>query len=111
MFTPDLIRLYPEAKIVLDRRLTATWYAFWSKNILPLWPLSHFDREYCTTFILGHRMQDMYMRGNSRRNAAQIYVEHNAVVRGMMGIGKAIYWRSSWGWLGAAVCVFGRGCA
>lgn len=91
MFAPDLIRLYPEAKVILNRRPTSTWYASWSKNILPLkeswplWLLSHFDRDAYNTFILWHRMQDMYMRGNSRRNAPQVYVEHNAVVRGMMG--------------------------
>lgn len=51
-------------------------------------------------------MQDMYMRGNSRRNALQVYVEHNAVVRGMMSErqGDLLEWQPGDGW--GPLCAF-----
>ena len=106
MFAAELIQSYPEAKVILNNRPTADWWSSWTRNILPLkeswyiWLLAHFDWEAYQTFVLWNRMQDMLFRGDSRRNGRQIYIEHNALIRGMMveRWGDLLEWQPEDGW-------------
>ncbi|PLB46380.1 hypothetical protein P170DRAFT_411610 [Aspergillus steynii IBT 23096] len=104
LFAPELIKAYPEAKVILNHRNVDDWYCSFGSVIRPLtsgtlWhvlPWFQADLYWQRRFVT--EAQEQFFRGSWARHGKWVYEEHNAVIRGMVPREQLLEWTPGDGW-------------
>ncbi|KAM3445878.1 hypothetical protein NHJ13734_000055 [Beauveria thailandica] len=113
-FAEELIEAYPDAKIILTVRDTESWFASFSKTILPMRnsPLTPFVSMMDWLLLMPTRWERpmfqtlgrMLFQHDFASNGRRVYEEHNARVRALAPPGKLLEYHVREGW--APLCAF-----
>ncbi|KAL2818733.1 hypothetical protein BDW59DRAFT_181869 [Aspergillus cavernicola] len=106
IFAPELIRLYPEAKVILNYRDVDSWYESITALILPhargFWyhvlPWFQTDMYWAVQYTV--HCFNQYFYGSLERNGKWVYEQHSATIRGMLvdEPERLLVWRVQDGW-------------
>lgn len=104
LFAPELIKAYPEAKVILNHRDVDDWYRSFISVIRPLtsgtlWhvlPWFHADLYWQRRFVADAQLP--FFRGSFTSHGKWVYEEHNAVIRGMVPREQLLEWTVGEGW-------------
>lgn len=104
LFAPELIKAYPEAKVILNYRSPDAWYrsiinAFfgihaWLRTYVLIWfhPVLYWSARY------GIDIFTPFFYGSLAHHGKWVYEEHSARVRGLVPAEKLLEWRVEDGW-------------
>src|SRR5699024_173281 len=104
LFATELVKAYPEAKVILNYRDVHAWYgsivnAFvginhWLMTYVLIWfhPTLYWMDRY------GHDVWNPYFYGSVIHHGKWVYEEHSAKLRGLVPAERLLEWRVEDGW-------------
>ncbi|KAI9368051.1 hypothetical protein BJX61DRAFT_525687 [Aspergillus egyptiacus] len=104
IFAADLIKAYPEAKVILNHRNVDSWYESITALILPhargFWyhvlPWFQADMYWAVQYTI--HCFNMHFYGSLERNGKWVYEQHSATIRGLVEPEKLLVWKVQDGW-------------
>ncbi|KAL4881778.1 hypothetical protein BJY04DRAFT_207277 [Aspergillus karnatakaensis] len=106
IFALELIKAYPEAKVILNYRDVDSWYESLTALILPhargFWyhVLPWFSAEMYWAVQYTVHCFNMFFYGDLERNGKWVYEQHSAMIKGVLADqpGRLLVWRVQDGW-------------
>ncbi|KAL4914310.1 hypothetical protein BDW62DRAFT_145109 [Aspergillus aurantiobrunneus] len=104
IFAAELIKAYPEAKVILNHRDLGSWYQSITALILPhtrgFWyhvlPWFQSDMYWAVQYTI--HCFNMHFYGSLERNGKWVYEQHLATVKGLVEPDKLLVWKVQDGW-------------
>lgn len=104
IFASELIKAYPEAKVILNHRDVEPWYESITALILPqargFWyhvlPWFQADMYWAVQYTV--HCFNMHFYGSLERNGKWVYEQHSATIKGSVEPGRLLVWRVQDGW-------------
>lgn len=104
IFGLELIKAYPEAKVILNHREVDSWYQSMCALILPhygdFWfhvlPWFQTDMYWAVQYTLD--CMNRFFYGSLERNGKWVYEQHGAAIRGGVESERLLVWRVQDGW-------------
>lgn len=105
MFAPEMIRAYPEAKVILNRRSSVdAWYRSFCTILVPLTTgmfyhvYSWFQADLYWTRRFVDELFKPFFRGSWERHGKWVYEEHSAMIRGLVPQENLLEWTVEESW-------------
>lgn len=104
IFASELIKAYPEAKVILNHRDVDAWYESITALILPhargFWyhvlPWFQADMYWAVQYTV--HCFNMHFYGSLERNGKWVYEQHSATIKGSVEPERLLVWRVQDGW-------------
>ncbi|KAL4786910.1 hypothetical protein BJX76DRAFT_64137 [Aspergillus varians] len=104
IFASELIRAYPEAKVILNHRDVDSWYESITALILPhargFWyhvlPWFQADMYWAVQYTI--HCFNMHFYGSLERNGKWVYEQHSAMITGSVEPDRLLVWKVQDGW-------------
>ncbi|KAL2863981.1 sulfotransferase family protein [Aspergillus lucknowensis] len=104
IFAPELIRCYPEAKVILNYRDVDAWYDSITALILPqargFWyhvlPWFQVDMYWAVQYTI--HCFNKFFYDSLERNGKWVYEQHSATIKGLVEPDRLLVWRVQDGW-------------
>ncbi|BCS21630.1 sulfotransferase family protein [Aspergillus puulaauensis] len=104
IFASELIKAYPEAKVILNHRDVDSWYESITALILPhargFWyhvlPWFQPDMYWAVQYTV--HCFNMHFYGSLERNGKWVYEQHSATIKGAVAPERLLVWRVQDGW-------------